>query len=33
MKPAVSLFVLTAAMTGAFHTAALSAAPLSLIHI
>ncbi|MCA8233564.1 cellulose biosynthesis cyclic di-GMP-binding regulatory protein BcsB [Burkholderia cenocepacia] len=28
MKPAVSLFVLAAAMTGAFHTAALSAAPV-----
>ncbi|KVL26056.1 cellulose biosynthesis cyclic di-GMP-binding regulatory protein BcsB [Burkholderia sp. MSMB1835] len=28
MKPAVSLFVLAAAMTGAFHAAALSAAPI-----
>ncbi|RQU18656.1 cellulose biosynthesis cyclic di-GMP-binding regulatory protein BcsB [Burkholderia cenocepacia] len=31
MKPAVSLFVLTAAMTGAFHTAALSAAPMPAV--
>ncbi|MBJ9925940.1 cellulose biosynthesis cyclic di-GMP-binding regulatory protein BcsB [Burkholderia cenocepacia] len=31
MKPAVSLFVLAAAMTGAFHTAALSAAPLPAV--
>ncbi|WP_175974293.1 cellulose biosynthesis cyclic di-GMP-binding regulatory protein BcsB [Burkholderia sp. BCC1047] len=31
MKPAASLFVLAAAMTGAFHTAALSAAPLPAV--
>ncbi|MDN7428241.1 cellulose biosynthesis cyclic di-GMP-binding regulatory protein BcsB [Burkholderia sp. AU45388] len=31
MKPAVSLFVLTAAMTGAFHAAALSAAPMPAV--
>ncbi|HEF5871121.1 TPA: cellulose biosynthesis cyclic di-GMP-binding regulatory protein BcsB [Burkholderia cenocepacia] len=31
MKPAVSLFVLAAAMTGAFHAAALSAAPMPAV--
>ncbi|WP_321858146.1 cellulose biosynthesis cyclic di-GMP-binding regulatory protein BcsB [Burkholderia cenocepacia] len=31
MKPTVSLFVLAAAMTGAFHTAALSAAPMPAV--
>ena len=31
MKPAVSLFVLSAAMVGAFHAAALSAAPMPAV--
>ncbi|MCA8244015.1 cellulose biosynthesis cyclic di-GMP-binding regulatory protein BcsB [Burkholderia sp. AU32262] len=31
MRPAVSLFVLAAAMTGAFHAAALSAAPMPAV--
>ncbi|MCU9956589.1 hypothetical protein OEJ37_24815, partial [Burkholderia sp. BKH01] len=31
MKPAASLFVLSIAMVGAFHTAALSAAPMPAV--
>ncbi|HDR9532784.1 TPA: hypothetical protein QDC00_004331, partial [Burkholderia stabilis] len=33
MKPAASLFVLSIAMVGAFHTAALSAAPMPAVAV